>query len=141
MLPVAFADQYRSEQRIGETPQQANKPEDPQQLLRTTTDPYGKALLLRDLAAQAVQKHEYGKARQYLEQALAQNALSGPAAAQMKNDLAQLYMASGDLKKMQPRLEAQVKNGQASTQVPAAPAPGQEREERGQGKGGSVRGD
>src|SRR3546814_3658287 len=77
MLPVAFADQYRSEQRIVETPQQANKPEDPQQLLRTTTDPYGKALLLRDLAAQAVQKHDYGKARQYLEQALAQNALSG----------------------------------------------------------------
>src|SRR3546814_16743553 len=68
MLPVAFADQYRSEQRIVETPQQANKPEDPQQLLRTTTDPYGKALLLRDLAAQAVQKHDYGKARQYLEQ-------------------------------------------------------------------------
>src|SRR3546814_836166 len=120
MLPVAFADQYRSEQRIVETPQQANKPEDPQQLLRTTTDPYGKALLLRDLAAQAVQKHDYGKARQYLEQALAQNALSGPAAAQMKNDLAQLYMASGDVKKMQPRLEAQVKNGQASPQMLAA---------------------
>src|SRR3546814_17811708 len=79
MLPVAFADQYRSEQRIVETPQQANKPEDPQQLLRTTTDPYGKALLLRDLAAQAVQKHDYVKARKYLEQALAQNALSGPA--------------------------------------------------------------
>src|SRR3546814_15019033 len=68
MLPVAFADQYRSEQRIVETPQQANKTEDPQQLLRTTTDPYGKALLLRDLAAQAVQKHDYGKARQYLVQ-------------------------------------------------------------------------
>src|SRR3546814_12344978 len=116
MLPVAVADQYRSEQRIVETPQQANKPEDPQQLLRTTTDPYGKALLLRDLEAQAVQKHDYGKARQYLEQALAQNALSGPAAAQMKYDLAQLYIASGDVKNMLPPLESQVKNGQDSTQ-------------------------
>ncbi|WP_241695925.1 DUF1329 domain-containing protein [Solimonas terrae] len=116
----ALADQYRSEQRIVETPTQPEKQEDPQQLLRITTDPYGKALLLRDLAAQAVQKHDYAKATQYLEQALAQNALSGPAAAQMKDDLAQLYMASGDLKKMQPRLEAQVKSGQASPQMLAA---------------------
>src|SRR3546814_20835834 len=116
------ADVCSTDLRIVETPQQANKPEDPQQLLRTATDPYGKALLLRDLAAQAVQKHDYGKARQYLEQALAQNALSGPAAAQMKNDLAQLYMASGDVKKMQPRLEAQVKHGPASQQMLAARA-------------------
>src|SRR3546814_2858307 len=38
----------------------------------------------------------------------------------MRNDLAQLYMASGDVKKRQPRLEAQVKNGQASPQMLAA---------------------
>ncbi|HET8880577.1 MAG TPA: DUF1329 domain-containing protein, partial [Solimonas sp.] len=122
LLPTTavLADQYRSEQRIVETPTQPEKREDPQQLLRITTDPYAKALLLRDLAAQAVQKKDYAKATQYLEQALAQNALSGPAATQMKNDLAQLYMASGDLKKMQPRLEAQVKGGRASPQMLAA---------------------
>ena len=122
LLPTTpvLADQYRSEQRIVETPVQTDKREDPQQLLRITTDPYAKALLLRDLAAQAVQKNDYAKATRYLEQALAQNALSGPAATQMKNDLAQLYMASGDLKKMQPRLEAQVKGGRASPQMLAA---------------------
>ncbi len=116
----ALADQYRSEQRVVQTPTQPAQKEDPQKLLQTTTDPYGKALLLRDLAAQAAQRHDYTKAAQYLEQALKQNALSGPAAEQIKNDLAQLYMSGDDLKKMVPQLEAQVKSGQGSPQMFAA---------------------
>ncbi|MGH8447342.1 MAG: DUF1329 domain-containing protein, partial [Solimonas sp.] len=119
VVPMAQADQYRSEQRIVDTPA-PQKQEDPQKLLQITTDPYGKALLLRDLAAQAAQRNDYAKAAQYLEQALAQNALSGPAAAQMKNDLAQLYLSSGDIKKVLPQLEAQVKGGQATPQIMAA---------------------
>ncbi|NKF23788.1 DUF1329 domain-containing protein [Solimonas marina] len=117
---AAHADQYRSEQRIVEQAPAQQKPEDPQKLLQITTDPYAKALLLRDLAAQAVQKHDYQQAAQYLEQALGQHALSGPAAAQMRNDLSQLYMSSGDVQKMVPQLEAQVKSGQASPQALAA---------------------
>lgn len=116
----AFADQYRSEQRVVETPPAQTRPEDPQKLLQITTDPYAKALLLRDLAGQAVQKRDYSKAAQYLEQALAQHALSGPAAAQMRDDLSQIYMSSGNLQKMLPQLEAQVKSGQATPQALAA---------------------
>ncbi|WP_245585123.1 DUF1329 domain-containing protein [Solimonas flava] len=118
--PSAHADQYRSEQRIVATPATPQKTEDPQKLLQITTDPYAKALLLRDLAAQAAQGRDYGKAAKYLEQALAQNALSGPAAVQMRNDLAQLYLSSGDIRKVLPQLEAQVRAGQATPQVLAA---------------------
>ncbi|WP_245586238.1 DUF1329 domain-containing protein [Solimonas soli] len=119
VLP-AQADQYRSEQRIVDTPTAPPQQEDPQKLLQITSDPYAKALLLRDLAAQAAQRRDYAKARQYLEQALAQNALSGPAAAQMKNDLAQLYLSGGDIRKVLPQLEAQLRSGQATPQVLAA---------------------
>ncbi|SEQ67337.1 Tetratricopeptide repeat-containing protein [Solimonas aquatica] len=109
----ALADQYRSEQRLIDTPQQDSKPQDPQQLLKITTDPYAKAILLRDLAGRAAQNKDYDQAAKYLEQALAQNILSAPAAAQMRSDLTQLYLARGDLKKVLPQLEAQVKSGQA----------------------------
>jgi tetratricopeptide (TPR) repeat protein len=116
----SFAAQYRSEQRVVETPQQTGPQQSPQQLLQNATDPYEKALLLRDMAAQAAQQHDYSKAVQYLEQALSQHALSGPAAAQMRNDLSQIYMSSGDLQKLLPQLEAQAKSGQATPQALAA---------------------
>lgn len=112
----AWADQYRSEQRVVDTPQASaqGQQQDPQKLLQTTTDPYAKALLLRDLAGRAAQQNDYAKAAGYLEQALAQNVLSAPAAAQMRSDLTQLYMARGDVKKLVPQLEAQVRSGQAA---------------------------
>ncbi|WP_341917050.1 DUF1329 domain-containing protein [Hydrocarboniphaga effusa] len=114
---VASAEQYKSEVR--ELPSNAadSKPVDTQTLLKQTTDPYGKALLLRDLAAQAAQKKDYKQAAQLLEQAIAQKSLSGPAETAMRQDLAQLYMATGDTKQMVPQLEAQVKTGKASPEA------------------------
>lgn len=118
LLPwAAMAQQYRSEVR--ELPDSAAPAQklDPQTLLRQTTDPYAKALILRDLAAAAVQKKDYKQAAQLLEQALAQNALSGPAVEAMRKDLAQLYMAGGNYKQMLPQLEAQVRSGKAAPEA------------------------
>lgn len=112
----AQADQYKSEVReVPNTP--AQKPVDPQVLLKQTTDPYGRALLLRDMAATAAQKKDYKQAAQLLEQAIATKALAGPAENAMRQDLAQLYLANGNTKQMLPQLEAQVKTGKAAPET------------------------
>ncbi|HEY1076069.1 MAG TPA: DUF1329 domain-containing protein [Fontimonas sp.] len=113
----ARADQYRSETRIlDEVPAEIQQ-KSAEELLKQTTDPYGKALLLRDLATKAAQSGNAAQAAKYIEQALAQNALSGLAAQQMRDQLSQLYMSSGDYKKLVPQLEAQVKGGKPSNEA------------------------
>ncbi|MGH8462249.1 MAG: DUF1329 domain-containing protein [Stenotrophobium sp.] len=107
----APADQYHSEVREIETPPPQTQPQDEQKMLQTTTDPYARAMLLRDLAGRAVTRKDYAQAAKYLQQALAQNALSGPAAEQMKQDLSQIYLATGNYKNMIPQLEAQLRGG------------------------------
>ncbi|MEQ1440322.1 DUF1329 domain-containing protein [Fontimonas sp. SYSU GA230001] len=108
---TAAPDQYRSETReLKEVPTPVQQ-KSADQLLQQTTDPYAKALLLRDLAVQAAQAGDARKAAQLLEQALAQKALSGVAADQIRDQLRELYLASGDYKKLIPQLEAQVKAG------------------------------
>ena len=112
----AWCEQYKSEVRqLPDAPQA--KPVDPQILLKQTTDPYARALLLRDMAGAAAQKKDYAQAAKLLEQALAQKALSGPAENAMRQDLAQLYMATGNTRQMVPQLEAQVKAGKASPEA------------------------
>lgn len=114
---AAPAQQYRSEVKELDTVPEQQPQEDPNQLLRSTTDPYARALLLRDLATQAAQKKDFALASKYLEQALGQKALSGLAAEQMRKDLSQLYLATGDYKKILPQLEAQVKAGNAPPEL------------------------
>jgi tetratricopeptide (TPR) repeat protein len=112
----AHADQYKSEVReVPNTP--AQKPVDAQTLLKQTTDPYGRALLLRDMAAAAAQKKDYKQAAQLLEQAIATKALAGPAENAMRQDLSRLYAANGDTKQLLPQLEAQVKSGKAAPET------------------------
>jgi len=66
----AHADQYQSETReLEQAPAQQQK-QDPQKLLEGTTDPYAKAMLLRDLAMQAAERKDYMAAAKYLEQAI-----------------------------------------------------------------------
>lgn len=120
LMRPAQADQYRSETReLSSTPTKQAQ-QDPQQLLKNTTDPYAKSLLLRDLAAAAVSKKNYAQAAQYLEQALAQNGMSGLAVEQMKKDLSQVLMATGNFKEMIPQLESLVKAGNASAETMVA---------------------
>ncbi len=116
-IEVARADQYRSETRILDEVPAETQQKSTEELLRMTTDPYGKALLLRDLAAKAAQSGDAAKAAKYIEQALSQNALSGLAAQQMRDQLSQLYMSSGDYKKLIPQLEAQVRGGKPSNEA------------------------
>lgn len=113
----ALADQYRSEVRELPSAPPATQQKTPQQLLQTTTDPYAKSMLLRDMAAGATAKGDYAGAAKYLEQALKLGGLSGPAVEQMKKDLAQVYMATGNYKDLVPQLEAQVKAGNAATET------------------------
>ena len=114
------AQQYQSEVREIAPPAAQPQAQDLAKLLQSTTDPYARALLLRDLAANAMQKKDYKEAQRLLQEALKLNALSGPAAEMMKQDLAALAMASGDLKSQIPQLEALVKSGNASPEVQVA---------------------
>ncbi|MDX1497743.1 MAG: tetratricopeptide repeat protein, partial [Salinisphaeraceae bacterium] len=94
----AQAEQYRSE--VKEIPgykepakQQAEKPEE--RLKKLGNNPYAKALTLQEMAGQAAKNKDYKKAMQYLEDALATGALSEIAEADMRKDLATLYVAGG----------------------------------------------
>jgi tetratricopeptide (TPR) repeat protein len=118
-IPVAHADQYRSEVKELETPPPQQQV-DEQKLLQITTDPYAKALLLRDLAVQAAGSKDYAKAAKYMEQAVAQGSLSGPAQEEMKRLLGQLYMASGDPQKIIEGLGGRGKSGSLSPDEMAA---------------------
>ncbi len=120
IVPVAMADQYRSETRELDRVPPPVQQKSPEELLRITTDPYAKSLLLRDLAAQAAQQKDYAKAARYLEQALQQNAFSGVAEQQMREQLSDLYLASGDYQKLIPELEAQVRSGKARPEIMVA---------------------
>lgn len=100
------ADQYRSEARIPEgTTATPATPQDLKQQAQTATDPYQKALLLRELAGQAARSKDYGAAAKYLEDAIATGGLAGPAAEQMRADLGRLRVGSGDPKSVIASLE------------------------------------
>lgn len=114
---LAFADQYRSEVRELAAPPEKAPQQSSQQLLQTVTDPYAKSMILRDMAAAAASKKDFAGAAKYLEQALKLGGLSGPAVEQMKKDLSQIYMATGNYKDLVPQLEAQVKAGNAATET------------------------
>lgn len=114
---ATYAEQYRSEVRELSTPPPKTQERSPQQQLQTVTDPYAKSMLLRDMAAAAASKKDFAGAAKYLEQALKQGGLSGPAVEQMKKDLSQIYMASGNYKDLVPQLEAQLKAGNAAPET------------------------
>ncbi|WP_428384989.1 DUF1329 domain-containing protein [Nevskia ramosa] len=104
---AADADQYRSQARVPEG-EGASKDLDTQ--LKSTNDPYAKALLLRELAGQAAGRKDYEQAAKYLDEAIATGALSGPAADQMRATLGKLRVGSGDpasvLKNIEPLYKA-----------------------------------
>ena len=106
----AAAQQYRSEVReLSTPPPEQQGAVDPAELLKTTTDPYARALLLREMAGKAAREGNLEAAGRYLEQALGTNALSGFAADAMREDLAQIYASSGDHKQVIRMLEPRFK--------------------------------
>lgn len=119
----AAAQQYRSETREIETPPAQQDSPDVKAQLAAATDPYAKAMLLRELAGAAALAKKYPEAKRYLEQALALNALSGPAATQMKKDVAALGAASapeikaGNYKAQIPQLEKRAKEPGAPPEI------------------------
>lgn len=115
----AAAQQYRSEVRELETPPDEIQ-QTPEALLKQTTDPYQRALLLREMAMKAAKDGDNARAAELLNQALETDALSGPAAEQMREMLGQVLMAGGDFKRNQPALEAQVKRGDAPPEIRVA---------------------
>ena len=115
----ASAQQYRSEVRELPNPP-AEERQSAEALLKQTTDPYQRALLLRELAVKAAKAGNHQRAAELLSQALETNALSGPAAEQMREMLGQVLMAGGDFKRNQPALEAQVRRGNAPPEIRVA---------------------
>jgi tetratricopeptide (TPR) repeat protein len=114
-LGIAHAEQYRSEVRDLPGAPPPAQPQDPQRLLQAATDPYERALLLRELAAKAAAGQEYAAAAKYLEQALRLDALSPPAAAAMRQDLAQVLLAGGQPAEVVAALEPQVRYNAGAT--------------------------
>jgi Tfp pilus assembly protein PilF len=108
--PLAQADQYHSQVRVAPN-EPAPQPQDIQKQLQQNTDPYAKAMLLRELAAGAAERKDYAAAAKYLEDALAQHGLSGPAEQQMRQQLSQLRMGSGDPKTVLANIEPRYKAG------------------------------
>lgn len=122
-LPVmAFADQYRSQvKELDSPPPTQRAPVDEAAMLNSVTDPYARALLLRDLASKTAGNKDYAAAAKYLQQAIELNSLSGPALEEMQKDLTQLYIASGSPKEVIAALESTVgKDPQASPEAQAA---------------------
>lgn len=99
----ALADQYRSHQSVGSAAPKSDK--SAKELLKTTQDPYAKAMLMRSLAAEAAQNKDFAAAADWLQKALDQNALSAPAQAEMQQQLVALLSASGDPKTVIATLE------------------------------------
>ena len=114
---AGYAQQYRSEVREVAPPPAQTGSKDPAALLGSTTDPYARAMLLRDLAATAAANKDYKEAQRLLQEAIRTGALSGPAAEMMKKDLAALALATGDIRQQLPQLEALVKSGDATPEV------------------------
>jgi lipopolysaccharide biosynthesis regulator YciM len=107
---ASHAQQYRSEVKELDTPPPAAQPQDAEKLLQATTDPYARALLLRELAAQAAGNEDYAAAARYLEQAIDEKSLSGAALQEMRKSLTDLYVASGRHDEVIKALEGRVKN-------------------------------
>lgn len=119
----ALAQQYRSETRELEAPPPPQAQVDLKQQLLATTDPYAKAMILRELAGASANSKNYEEARKYLQQALGLNALTGPAAEQMKRDISALGAASvtaikpGNYKAQIAKLEKQAKVAGAAPEI------------------------
>ncbi len=108
--PLA-ADQYKSEARIPDGSGGKPATQDLATQLGNTTDPYARALLLRELAGQAANRKDLDAAARYLEQAIATGALSGPAADEMRATLGRLRVGKGDPASVIKGLEPSYKAG------------------------------
>lgn len=111
---IAGADQYRS--RVRELPNGAattSTVSDPQQLLQQTTDPYARAMLLRELAGRAANAKDYATAAKWLREAVGLNALAGPAQDEMRRQLGLLtaQQSGGGLAGLEAQLKADPKPG------------------------------
>lgn len=109
---AARADQYKSEARVTQGGGSAAQ-QDLATQLKGTTDPYARALLLRELAGQAANAKDLEAAANYLEQAIATGALSGPAADEMRASLGRLRVGKGDPGSVIKGLEPAFKAGKA----------------------------
>ncbi len=112
---AAIGEQYKSEVYDTPAPAAAQSPEE-------TTNPYGKAVLLQQKANQAIAKKDYTRALAIIEQALSLNALSGPAAEQMRFSQAQIQINAGQYQKAVSALEPVVSSAETGGKKASADA-------------------
>lgn len=115
--PAALAQQYRSEVRELDAPPPKEEQVDLREQLKTATDPYAKAMILRELAAEAASQKDYKQAAALLDQALKTNGLSGPAAAQLRQALSELTLATGNFRQQLPTLEKRAREPGAAPEI------------------------
>lgn len=92
-IPYSSDVRYLDESEVAPAPEKV----DAKQLLkqmRADKNPYGEALVLQNLASQAVKKQNYGEALDYLEQCVASGGLAGPALDEVRGYLADLALAA-----------------------------------------------
>lgn len=119
LASAAMADSpipYSSDVRYLDANEVAPEPEkvDAKQLLkqmRADKNPYGEALVLQNLASQAVKKQNYGEALNYLEQCVASGGLAGPALDEVRGYLADLSLAADSNAAIVKYLEPELKRG------------------------------
>lgn len=101
-ISIANADQYESQQRIiSDSDAEGTVVSDPEALLdQLEGNDYGKALLLRQLAAEALRNNQQDKATAYLNRAMRLNALSSYAQEDMQKALIHLYATTGQHAKL-----------------------------------------
>ena len=107
-IPYSSDVRYLDESEVAPAPEKV----DAKQLLkqmRADKNPYGEALVLQNLASQAVKKQNYGEALDYLEQCVASGGLAGPALDEVRGYLADLALAADSdaaiVKYLEPQLE------------------------------------
>lgn len=109
------ARQYESEQRIiPDSDANGSVTSNPETLLRQMEgNDYGKALLLRQLAAEALKKNQHAKATGYLNRAMKLNSLSEYAQEDMQRALIHLYASTGQHSKLIEALGARWKTDES----------------------------
>lgn len=116
----AGAQQYRTQvQEVPESrAEKATRQDLEQQLEQLEGDPYGRALTLQHLAGKSAEDGDYATARRYLQEAVQLEALSEPAMAEMRGNLAQLQAQAGDYDKVIETMAPLIERGADADAVP-----------------------
>lgn len=121
--PATAAGQYTGQYRthVMQVPEAEAEPATrqdlKQQLEQLKDNPYGHSLTLRALAGKAVDAGDYAAARRYLREAVKLDALSQPAMAEMRGNLARLQASAGQYRNVIETMAPLIQRGASAKAV------------------------